>query len=96
MKIFAKDIAEKKEFTFDGDRLVQKMCVDAEKKIYVYERYSGISGRLMGYEVVNGKRYKQPDGSIIYRYPSSEEFGSNGFFVNRESDIDDCISRLKR
>lgn len=82
-KIKSTPIEEKKEFSFEGDHLIQKECVDKEKRIYVYERYNH-SGRLYGYEVVKGVRRKNPDGEIVYTYPSSEQFGRYGYFISAQ------------
>lgn len=81
-KTFRKDISDKKEFTFDGDTLKQVKCYDDEKHIYIYGRYNK-DGRLFGYEVVKGIKYKNPDGSIIHTYPSSEQFGRYGYFISK-------------
>lgn len=96
MKIFSKDISEKKEFTFEGDTLKQKYCYDEDKHIYVYERYNH-SGRLFGYELVRGVRRKQPNGEIVYVYPSSEQFGKYGYFISAQwadTDIPKYLAKL--
>lgn len=82
-EIYSTDISQKKEFKFEGDTLKQKECVDKEKHIYVYERYNW-KGRLYGYEVVRGVRRKQPNGDIVYAYPSSEQFGTYGYFISSQ------------
>ena len=82
-EIYSTDISQKKEFKFEGDTLRQKECVDEEKHIYVYERYNW-KGRLYGYEVVKGVRRKQPNGEIVYVYPSSEQFGRYGYFISSQ------------
>ena len=79
-KIFGTDIREKKEFSAEGDILKQKFCFDEEKHIWVYERVRA-DGKLIGYELVKGKKSKGKDGSPIYTYPSSEQFGDNGYFI---------------
>jgi len=97
-KIFRTDISEKKEFSFEGDTLKQKECVDEENHIYVYERYNW-KGRLYGYEVVKGVRKKQPSGDIVYVYPSSEQFGKYGYFISSqyaEKDIPVYVEKLKQ
>lgn len=81
--IYAKDISEKKEFSFQGERLKQIRCANEEQHIYVYERYNR-SGRLYAYEVVRGKKTKNPDGNIVYTYPTSEMFGSFGLFISAQ------------
>ena len=95
-KIFRKDISEKKEFSFDGDTLKQKYCYDEEKQIWVYERYNH-SGRLIGYEVVKGIKHINPDGSLVFKYPSSEQFGKYGYFISArwaETDIPKYLAKL--
>lgn len=87
MKIFSTPIEEKKEFTFDGDTL--KQCEhNTTTGLWLYERYYK-DGRLKGYEVVMGVKTKQPDGTIVEVYPSSEQFGTKGLYypsrTNRES-----------
>lgn len=77
-----RSIEDKKEFTFCGDRLVQKECVDKERHIYVYERYD-IYNRLCAYEVVMGVKRTDPvTGEIKYTYPNTEQFGSFGYYVS--------------
>lgn len=83
MEIFRTDIREKKEFRFEGDTLKQKKCYDEEKQIWLYERVNH-SGRLFGYELVKGVKHKNPDGSLIYLYPSSEQFGDYGYFISSQ------------
>lgn len=99
--IYATDISERKEFTFQGDKLKQLRCANEEQHIYVYERYNS-AGRLYAYEVVRGKRRKNPDGNIVYVYPTTEDFNSShGFFIalahkdNPKYGVDACIARLE-
>lgn len=97
MEIIRKDISEEKEFSFGSDTLKQKYCYDEEKHIYVYERYNH-NGRLFGYELVKGKKYKNNDGSIVYTYPSSSDFGTYGYFISSQwadSDIPKYLLYLK-
>lgn len=99
-KVFRTDISEKKEFTIYGDTLRMKECVDKEKHIYIFERYNG-AGRLYAYEVVQGVKKKNPDGSIVYTYPSGEQFGTYGYFIAKNFinsaryGIADCVERLR-
>ena len=97
MKVFATDIKDKKKFSFQGDTLVLKECVDKEKHIYIYERYNH-NGKLFGYEVVKGVKVKNPDGNYVFRYPSSEQFGTYGFFIAKKyaETIPDYVARLKK
>ena len=41
-----------------------------------------------GYKIVRAVRHKQLDGSEIYCYPSSEEFGESGWYI--------CGTKAKR
>lgn len=96
-EIFRTDISQKKEFKFEGDTLKQKECVDEEKRIYVYERYNH-KGRLYGYEIVKGVKAKQPNGEIVYIYPSSEQFVRYGYFISAQwadKDIPKYIEKLR-
>ena len=87
MNVTYTPIEERKEFTLFGDTL--KQCEHNETTgLWLYERYSP-KGRLVGYEVVRGKKHKNPDGTEVFSYPSTEEFGSYGLAyppsTNRES-----------
>lgn len=95
MKVYTTDISEKREFTFQGDTLKLDYCFDEEKRIYVYGRYNH-SGRLYGYEVVRGVKHKNPDGNIVYIYPSLEKFGRYGYFVAArwKDDIPKYLAKL--
>ena len=74
--INATSIEDRKEFIFCGDTL--KQCEHNETTgLWLYERYNP-KGRLVGYEVVKGKKRKNPDGSEVLCYPSSDDFGSYG------------------
>ena len=81
MEIVKTDISEILEDTYAGDTIKMQKCLDEDKRIYVFERYSGVSGGLIGYEVVRGVKSKNPDGSIVYTYPSTSQFGKYGYFV---------------
>lgn len=81
MRFERTDIRDKKEFVFEDDLLKQKECVDEENHIYVYERYYHKTDLMYIYEIVRGVRHKNPDGNIVYLYPSSEQFGSYGYTI---------------
>jgi len=98
-KVFRTDISEKKEFIIYGDTLRMKECVDKEKRIYIFERLMNENNkeRLIAFEVVKGKKHKNPDGSIVYTYPSSEQFGYYGFtvFPNHKKSMQEAIEILR-
>ena len=97
MEVFATDIKDKKEFGFEGDRLVQKACLDQENQIWLYERYNR-EGRLFAYELVKGVRKINPDGNVVFKYPSSEQFGKGfGFFIAKRLATEEHIKeRVKK
>lgn len=75
-RISIKDISTKKVFNRIGCTYYQ-VYADNEKHIYVYDMIK--DGEHRGYEIVKGIKHKNPDGEIIYRYPSDEEFGMYGW-----------------
>lgn len=83
MKIFKTDIKEKKEFNVEGTRCVM-LGYNEKTGLYLYGRY-WLDGRckdmLMGYEIVKPVKYVNPDGNIVYSYPSSSQFGTNGAYL---------------
>lgn len=85
MQIYSKDIKDKKEFNFDTTTHKQ-LDYNEQTGRYLYGRYyrsdcrDEMIGRLMGYEVVQPVKRKQPDGTEVYIYPSSEQFGKFGWF----------------
>lgn len=85
MKFERTDINDRKEFVFEDDLLVQKECADEEHRIYVYERYYQKTDLMYAYEIVRGIKHKNPDGNIVYLYPSSEQFGKYGYFIPAKS-----------
>lgn len=85
MIVTYKDIKDKKEFNAeDSSFKMLEYCEESGR--YLYGRYFLKScrkekiGTLMGYEVIIPVKHKNPDGTIVYSYPSSEQFGSKGWF----------------
>ena len=79
-RIARKDISEKKEFKYDGHSF--KMVEDYGNHIYLFHRTgeSPMGSFLdLGYELVIGKPHKNPDGKIVYVYPSSSDWGKYGW-----------------
>ena len=85
MKIYYTDIKDKKEFNFDNTTLKQ-LKYDPATGRYLYGRYyrtdcrEEMVGKLMGYEIVQPVKRKQPDGTEVFIYPSTEQFGRYGWF----------------
>ena len=102
--IFYTDIKDKKEFTFEDTTLVQKEYCE-ETGRYLYHRLWKTNcapekvGTLMGYEVVKPKKRKQPDGTYVHMYPSSDDFGTYGWFFpanTKREELDDCLHERGR
>ena len=79
MSIAAKDISEKKSFSRCG---YNYQCIYYNQDFHcgVWKMTNKNTGRFGGYEVIKGVKYRQPDGSIVYRYPGDEQFGVYGFY----------------
>ena len=79
-KITRKDIKEINSFNKFGDNFTKVWSDDAQH-IYVFKRTNKqyMSGQ---FEVVKGKKYTNPDMSVVWVYPSSAEFGENGYCIN--------------
>lgn len=71
LEIYRKDL--QKTFTKYGDTFTQ-IAHNPNLNTYIYERIND-KGRHNGYEVIKPKRFKNPDGSIVYVYPSENEWG---------------------
>ena len=86
MSIVAKDISEKMRFSRCG---YDYQCIYYNPDFHcgVWKMTDKNTGRFSGYEVVKGLKYKQPDGSIVYRNPGDEQFGVYGFYTHN---IDRC------
>lgn len=76
MEIIKKDIRDINKFEKYGSTF-SKIWGDDEHHLYVFKR----TKNRTDYEVVRGVKKKNPDGSIVYTYPSSENFGINGYYI---------------
>ena len=79
IKVFAKDIEDKKVFKRAGYDYYQ-VYADRDNHIYIYEME--LDGIHKGYEVIKAIRHKNPDGRIIYKYPNDEQFGLYGWYIS--------------
>lgn len=76
-----KDLKDIDSFEKFGE-LFKKICADDDNHIYVFRREKQRPDKMVvSYEVVRGVKYKNPNGSIVYHYPSSEQFGTYGFYI---------------
>ena len=75
------DISEKKTFERNGYRYDQVLA-DHDKHLYLYKMTPlKWEQTYPQYELVKGKKYKNPDGSIVHVYPSDEDFGTFGWYI---------------
>lgn len=100
IRAFKTDIKNKTEFTAEDSTLVQKEYCEATGR-YLYWRLFKTDcapekvGKLMGYEIVQPIKYKQPDGTYIFVYPSNKDFGRYGWFFpanTKREVLDDCLN----
>lgn len=93
-KIKVTDIKDKIEFVSDGD-ILRRLESNEAANLYLYGRYWKDNGHLKGYELVRGVKRKQPDGSIVFTYPSSEQFGRYGWFFPPRTDRDSLNAAVR-
>lgn len=83
LEISYQDIRTLKEFKKYGDTF--KQVEDFGDNIFLYSRENEDSKGVYVFELVRGVPLKNPDGSIVYTYPSSSEWGRYGFtFIRPE------------
>lgn len=83
-----KDLSTVDSFAKYGD-VFRKIWADDEHHVYLFKRNKG-------YELICGVKAKNPDGSIVYRYPSAEQFGTNGWYIMESSRAKEQINDLIR
>lgn len=79
IRIVIKDISEVKTFEKYGD-IFNQIKHNEETGWWLYERTNKETGKKH-YEVVRGVKKKNPDGTIVYAYPSSEMWGTYGYTI---------------
>lgn len=77
-EIYSKDLKEKKKFRRVGYDY-SNIYLNNTTHCGVWELSR--EGKIYGYEVVKGRKYKNPDGNIVYTYPSDEDFGAYGWYI---------------
>lgn len=93
MKSFIKkDLTERFDFTRAGYRTIC-ICYDKENHKGIWELRK--DGSCRGYEVIKGKKHKNPDGSVVYAYPSDEQFGSYGWYLVGKNALNRSLEKLK-
>ena len=72
-KVTYKDITEIQHFEKWGEKFDLEQSWD-KQHVYLYRR-------RYGWELVQAVKTKNPDGSIVYRYPSTNEWGKYGWSI---------------
>lgn len=89
---YRKDLTEMFEFDRCGYHYVN-ICYDKDNHKGIWEMRKG--DRSYGFEVVRGKKYKNPDGNIVYIYPSDEQFGTYGWYLCGRNALNRSLDKLK-
>lgn len=93
MKSFKKkDLTEKFEFTRAGYHYVN-ICYNKENHKGIWELRR--DNKCFGFEVVKGLKTKNPDGSVVYVYPSDEQFGRYGWYLCGRNALNMSLEKLK-
>lgn len=81
-RIGFRDISQKMTFRRAGYDY-ENIVYDPLHHCGIWKMTRVIDGKVedMGYEVVKGVKRVNPDGGIVYIYPSDEQFGMYGFFT---------------
>ena len=87
------DISELKTFTKYGDVFTQERH-NPETGWWLYKRTNKEDPSRVHYEVVKGKKHKNPDGRIVYCYPSDDSWGQYGYTVDDNWFAQDMIDFL--
>lgn len=82
LEIYRKDL--QKTFTKYGDTFTQ-IAHNSNLNTYLYERTDS-EGKNNGYEIIKPKKVKNPDGSIVYVYPTEREWGYGRALTTRNKD----------
>lgn len=75
--IYAKDVKDIQSFQKYGNNY-EKVYADDDRHIYIFKVFDE---NFTSYEVILGKRTKNPDGSIVYAYPGGNDWGTLGFSI---------------
>jgi len=75
--IYSKDIKDVQSFQKYGNNY-EKVYADDDRHIYIFKAFDE---NFTSYEVILGKRVKNPDGNIVYTYPGNNDWGKLGFTI---------------
>lgn len=79
MNPYLKDIKDTPVLYKYNDTL--EMVLSHSNNVYVFKRTNPVYVSPY-YEVVRGKKYTNPDGNVVYVYPSTSDFGKHAFCVS--------------
>ena len=92
-----RDLKEQNNFRKFGDDFT-KIYSDDDRHIYVFKRshkftkHNGVKVEIVAYEVIKGVKRNNPDGTVAFTYPSSEQFGLYGYTIFGTED--ECKRRI--
>ena len=92
-KIERKDIGEIDSFNKFGSIFKRSVQYRPRNGVYVFERW--LNNKLSCLEVVKGKKYTNPDGSVVYTYPGNEDFGPYGKCVDINKYTETIVNYLQ-
>lgn len=86
VKIERKNLWETPVFFKYGNKF-EMVREDRENNRFLFKR-TNKDGRVICYEIIRGVRYVNPDGSIVFTYPSEQYWGNYGWTIdnNRHKD----------
>ena len=91
-KIYRKDINTKKVFK-KANATYYQVYADRDNHLYVYDIIR--EGEHRGYEIIKAPMAKNPDGGVVDRMISDEEFGAYGWTtIGTENTYDREIENL--
>ena len=81
IEVYYNDIFDLTEFDKNGYHYSQ-VIADRGNNIYIYEMERiGEPLSYYQFELVRGVKTKQPNGEVVYIYPPTEKFGTNGWYI---------------
>ena len=91
MEVHYTDIKDTQSFSRHGFTH-NKVYADDNRHIYIFEV---TDKETRHYEVVLGKRHKNPDGNIVFSYPGNADWGKLGFTIRGCNGMDAAMRVVK-
>ena len=89
---YRKNLTEMFEFDRAGYHYVN-ICYDSENHKGIWEMRR--DNKCYGFEIVVGRRHTNPDKTVSYFYPCSEDFGIYGFYIVGKNALNRSLEKLK-